>query len=146
MAAAAGVIVGLEEDGVDTSVSSRPDALVLFNPVFDNGPGGWGHNRVKQRWREISPMHNITEGAPPTTVFLGSQDKLVPVATARAYQQRMEAVGARCDVHIYDGQGHGFFNKARSARSFAQTVREMDRFLGSLGWLDGAPTMPLPDK
>ena len=71
------------------TVSSRPDALVLFNPVFDNGPGGWGHNRVKKRWREISPMHNITASAPPTTVFLGSQDKLIPVATAHAYQARM---------------------------------------------------------
>jgi len=135
VAAAAGVIYGLEEEGADTTVSSRPDALVLFNPVFDNGPGGWGHNRVKRRWREISPLHNIAAGAPPTTVFLGSQDKLIPVATARAYQARMEAVGARCDVHIYEGQGHGFFNQDRSATSYAATVAEMDGFLASLGWL-----------
>ena len=135
VAAAAGVIEGLEDDGVDATVSSKPDALVLFNPVFDNGPGGWGHNRVKKRWREISPMHNIRAGAPPTTVFLGSKDKLIPVATAYAYQERMEAVGARCDVHIYDGQGHGFFNKSRSAASFDSTVAEADRFLVSLGWL-----------
>ena len=135
VAAAAGVIDGLEGKGADTTVSSRPDALVLFNPVFDNGPGGWGHNRVKKRWREISPMHNIATGAPPTTVFLGSEDKLIPVATAHAYQARMEAVGARCDVHIYEGQGHGFFNRSRSAASYDATVAEMDRFLASLGWL-----------
>ena len=135
VAAAAGVIDGLEEKGADMTISSRPDALVLFNPVFDNGPGGWGHNRVKARWREISPMHNITADAPPTTVFLGSEDKLIPVATARAYQARMEAVGARCDVHIYEGQGHGFFNRSRSAASYDATVAEMDRFLASLGWL-----------
>ncbi|MGC6487999.1 MAG: alpha/beta hydrolase, partial [Planctomycetota bacterium] len=134
-AAAAGVIAGLEEDGADTAVSSRPDALVLFNPVFDNGPGGWGHNRVKARWREISPLHNITAGAPPTIVFLGSRDKLVPVATAEAYQERMQAVGARCDLHVYEGRGHGFFNRDRSAASYDATVAEMDRFFASLGWL-----------
>ena len=135
VAAAAGVIDGLEEDGADTTVSSRPDALVLFNPVFDNGPGGWGHNRVKARWREISPLHNIAAGAPPTTVFLGSQDKLIPVTAAYAYQERMQAVGARCDVHVYDGHGHGFFNRDRSAAAYDATVAEMDRFLASLGWL-----------
>ena len=135
VAAAAGVIDGLEEDGADTTVSSRPDALVLFNPVFDNGPGGWGHNRVQARWREISPMHHITGDAPPTTVFLGSQDKLIPVATARAYQERMRTAGSRCDVHIYEGQGHGFFNRSRSPASFDATVAEMDRFFASLGWL-----------
>lgn|GEM_PF-264705 len=142
VAAAAGVIQGLEEAGEDAAVSSRPDALVLFNPVFDNGPSGWGHSRVKQRWREISPMHNIATGAPPTTVFLGSNDKLIPVATARAYQQRMQAVDARCDVHIYEGQGHGFFNKKRDAASFDATVAEMDRFLVSLGWLQALTSAP----
>ena len=142
VAAAAGVIQGLEEAGEDAAVSSRPDALVLFNPVFDNGPSGWGHSRVKQRWREISPMHNIAKGAPPTTVFLGSNDKLIPVATARAYQQRMRAVDARCDVHIYEGQGHGFFNKKRDAASFDATVAEMDRFLVSLGWLEALASAP----
>ena len=145
VAAAAGVIDGLDEAGEEAAVSSRPDALVLFNPVFDNGPGGWGHARVQARWQEISPLHNIRKGAPPTTVFLGSQDKLIPVATARRYQERMQAAGARCDVHIYEGQGHGFFNRNRSPDSFARTVREMDRFLASLGWLEGAPTLPLPD-
>jgi dienelactone hydrolase len=47
----------------------------------------------------------------------------------------MEAVGERCDVHIYEGQGHGFFNQDRSATSYAATVAEMDGFLASLGWL-----------
>ena len=139
VAAAAGVIDGLEEAGADAAISSKPDALVLFNPVFDNGPGGWGHNRVKARWREISPLHNITDGAPPTTVLLGDKDKLLPVATARAYQRRMEQVGARCDVHVYQGQGHGFFNPDRSGASFDATVAEMDRFLESLGWLSTPP-------
>jgi len=63
-------------------ISSRPDALALFNPVFDNGPKGYGHSRVEAYCKEISSMHNITETAPPTVVFLGTEDSLIPVKTA----------------------------------------------------------------
>ena len=51
----------------------------------------------------------------------------------------MQAVGSRCDLHLYDGQGHGFFNQSRNAQHFYLTVFEMDRFLSSLGWLEGEP-------
>ena len=65
----------------------------MFNPVFDNGPNGYGHSRVKEYWKEISPMHNIDEKSPPTIVFLGSKDQLIPVATAEEYKSQMEAKG-----------------------------------------------------
>ncbi len=42
VAAATATTKAFNEEGEDTSVSCVPDALVLFNPVFDNGPvGGW---------------------------------------------------------------------------------------------------------
>ena len=40
VAAACGTLSGFDEESEDETISSRPDALVLFNPVFDNGPGG----------------------------------------------------------------------------------------------------------
>lgn len=144
VAATTGIVPGLEEPGEDAAVSSKADALLLFNPVFDNGPGGFGHARVRERYREISPMHNIAAGAPPTVVFLGTEDELVSVATARAFAEKMKAAGSRCDLHLYDGQPHGFFNEKRSPEHYALTVREMDRFLASLGWLEGEPTLAPP--
>ena len=50
VAAATGNCPELEEPGEDTKISSQPDALVLFNPVYDNGPKGYGHSRVQPRW------------------------------------------------------------------------------------------------
>jgi len=86
VAAAAATVPGLNEKGEDTTISCKPDALVLFNPVFDNGPpNGYGYDRVGERYREISPIHNIGKGAPPTIVFLGTEDELIPVATGRKY-------------------------------------------------------------
>lgn len=61
-------------------------------------------------WEDISPLHNITASAPPTVVFLGTNDALIPVATAQNYQSLMEAEGLRCDLHLYQGAAHSFFN------------------------------------
>lgn len=144
VAAATGNVPDLEEDGEDTSVSSKPNALLLFNPVYDNGPGGYGYDRVKDRYQEISPLHNIRQGAPPTIVFLGTKDSLIPVSTAEKYKAKMEAAGSRCDLHLYEGQQHGFFNRSRSEEHYKKTVYEMDRFLASLGYLEGGPTIELP--
>ncbi len=135
VAAATALTEGFEEDGEDLSVSPRPAALVLFNPVFDNGPGGYGHDRVKSYWESFSPMHNIAVGAPPTIVLLGTEDALIPVATAETYKARMEAVGSRCDLFLYEGQPHGFFN-FKNREYYDKTVAEMDHFLVSLGYLE----------
>lgn len=149
VAAATGTVPGLEEDGEDTSVSSLPNALVLFNPVFDNGPMGYGHSRVKDRFREISPIHNLSKKTPPTIVFLGTKDKLVPVSTAQRYKKLMEKSGGRCDLHLYKDQPHGFFNGPDRGGAFnpyyLKTVTAMDRFLASLGYLKGEPTIRRPD-
>ena len=142
VAAATGNVSGLEEAGESTEISSKPDALLLFNPVYDNGPKGYGYARVKDRYKEISPMHNIDATSPPTIVFLGTKDSLIPVATAEAYEAKMKAAGCRCDTHLYEGQPHGFFNKGRSQdKYYNATVLAMDKFLISLGWLKGKPTI-----
>lgn len=141
VAAATGTTKGFEEEGEDSSVSNRPDALVLFNPVYDNGPDGYGHDRVKGYWKEISPIHNISENTPPTIVFLGTKDKLIPVATAEKYKKLMEAKNRRCDLHLYKDQPHGFFNLDKNKEHYVKTVTEMDKFLASLGFLKGKPTL-----
>ena len=138
LAAFTALVPGLDDPQDDLKVSCRPDALVLFNPVFDNGPGAWGHERTGSRYREFSPAHHITKGAPPAIVFLGDDDKLIPVRVLENFRQEMEKVGSRCETRVYPGAGHGFFNKAPYLN---QTLRAADDFLASLGWLNGPPTL-----
>jgi acetyl esterase/lipase len=140
LAAACGTLQGLDESNEDLSISSKANALVLFNPVFDNGPGGYGHERLGERWMEISPAHNIKEGAPPTIVFLGTEDHLIPVSIAENYKAKMEEVGGRCDLFLYEGEGHGFFNKSKkNGEYYKKTVHQTDLFLKSLSYLRGKP-------
>ena len=126
-----------EAPAPERAVSSRPDALVLFNPVFDNGPGGYGHERVRERWERFSPLHNLVEGMPPTLTMLGGEDRYVPVATAEAFRDRMRALGARSELIVYPGQPHGFFNRdAGEGSMYDRTLADADAFLVSLGWLE----------
>ena len=132
IAAAAGTTKLLNENGEDLSISSRPDALVLLNPVIDNGPNGYGHERVKKYWKEFSPIHNLDKLTPPTIILLGTEDKLIPIETAKEFKGNMEENGVRCDLSLYKGQSHGFFNK----NLYYETLFEIDKFLVSIGYLD----------
>jgi len=134
LAAATAVIDDYNETTDDLSVSCIPNALVLFNPVIDNGPGGYGFNRIGEKYKNFSPLHNIKKGTPPTIIFLGTNDKLIPVETAYYYKMVMEKVGSRCELKLFEGEGHGFFNY-KNSENYTKTVFEADEFLQSLGYI-----------
>ncbi len=118
----------------------KPHALLLFNPVYDNGPdGGWGTARVGQRYPEFSPAHNISSDDPPTLVQFGDHDKLVAIPVAQRFQEKMKDAGVRSDLIIYEDQGHGFFNKPPYD---LQVIQASDDFLTSLGWLPPVTIAP----
>ena len=107
LAAATAIIQDHNESTDNLTISCVPNALVLFNPVFDNGPGGYGYDRIGDAYKSFSPLHNIQSGAPPTLVFLGDKDHLVPVETAKYYKLVMEKVKSRCDLSIANRSGVG---------------------------------------
>ncbi|MFO1483805.1 MAG: alpha/beta hydrolase [Verrucomicrobiaceae bacterium] len=147
LAAFVGMVEGLDDPADDLKISPKANALALFNPVFDNGPDqGWGHARVKEHYQEYSPAHNITSDDPPAIIFLGTQDKLIPVAVVERFKANMEKAGVCCVAKFYEGQGHGFFNPGKGGTDeyFYQTLLETDKFLTSLGWLKGEPTLKKP--
>jgi acetyl esterase/lipase/lysophospholipase L1-like esterase len=142
LAAFTSMVAGVDDPADDLKISPKANALVLFNPVFDNGPdGGWGYERVGNRYKEFSPAHNITSAAPPTVVFLGGKDDLISVAVLDRFKNNMTQAGVRCDTHVYEGQPHGFFNQDPYKTA---TLVETDKFLTSLGWLTGEPTLTMP--
>jgi len=142
VAAATGTLPGLDDPADDSDIPSKSNALLLFNPVYDNGPdGGWGHDRVKAYWKDISPAHNIDAKTPPAIVFLGEKDPLIPVPTAERFKKNMEEAGVESQLHTYPGQPHGFFNESKGGKKiFLDTLRKTDAFLVKIGFLKGKPT------
>lgn len=142
LAAFVGMMDGMDDPQDDRSISAKSNAMLLFNPVFDNGPGGYGYGEIKDRYLEFSPIHNISAEDPPAIVFLGDKDILIPVETAFDFKQQMEAVGVDCEVMIFEGMEHGFFNHGKhNGEPYRHTILASDAFLTELGWLQGEPTL-----
>jgi acetyl esterase/lipase len=142
LAAATALIDDYNEKSDNLSVSAIPNALVLFNPVIDNGPGGYGFERIGEAYKNFSPLHNIKADMPPTIVFLGTNDDLIPVETAKYFQKAMEKVKSKSVLHLYDGQRHGFFNY-KNFEYYKKTLTETDVFLQSIGYLQKDPIIEI---
>ena len=63
-----------------------------------------------------------------------------PVEMVTSFKEKMEAVGNRCDLILYKDQGHAFFAK-KPIKYFIETTHEIDKFLVSLGYLNGNSTI-----
>jgi len=158
LASACGTITGFDEPNEDAAVSSRPNALLLFNPAVVLAPVD-GMDLDSERMaamadrtgvdpRALSPYHHVVRGAPPTAIFHGKADRTVPYATVVAFAKAMQDAGNTCELFGYEDQGHGFFNYGRARNAmFTTTLKEADKFLAKLGYLQGEPTLedPAPD-
>ena len=138
LAACAAIAEGADEPGDDLSVSCRPEALVLFNPVttFDAeriNRFGLQADGIER----ICPLLNVAADTPPSILFYGSDDRLL--ADGKTYVDACRAVGVRADLRITPDCGHGFFNRDPW---FKQTLRATDVFLTDLGCLTGPPLIP----
>lgn len=142
LAAATALINDYNESSDNKSTSCIPNALVLYNPVIDNGPGGYGYNKIGEAYKNFSPLHNIREGMPPAIIFLGTNDQLIPVETAKYFQKAMEKVKSQCVLKLYEGQVHGFFNY-KNLEYYKKTVFETDAFLQSIGFLKENPVVEI---
>jgi acetyl esterase len=154
LAAATALLPGHDDTGEPADVSSAPNALVLFNPVLITAafPGQSDEAAEKLEMlkarlgaepESMSPYHHVRPGLPPTLIFHGRDDATVPYRHAELFTEAMTAAGNRCELVGYPNQGHGFFNAHRSDNSaYQDTVRRMDEFLVSLGWLTAAREGP----
>ena len=75
----------------------------------------------------------------PTLVMIGSGDRLVDVASARLFHDRLPA--ALRTLHVYDGFYHELFNEPAADR--ARALSDLVRWLAAVA--DGSP-VPAPDR
>lgn len=142
VAACTGVIEGREDGADDLSISSKPVAMILFNPVLDLQPEKW-HDRFKGLDpMPLSPIHQVEAEHPPTLIFHGTTDDTVPIVDAQRFCTAMTNTGSSCRLMSFENMGHGFFNLGRHGnKPFVATVLAADQFMIELGILDGTPTI-----
>ncbi|MCA9103580.1 MAG: alpha/beta hydrolase [Pirellulales bacterium] len=151
IAACTGTIDGFDEAAEDAAISSRPDAMILFNPAVvlaavGDEPPLRDPDSVRERTgvepEALSPYHHVRAGQPPTLILHGKADETVPYQTVEWFTAAMNEAGNRCELAGYEDAGHGFFNYGRNEnRYFRETLSRVDRFLASLGYVDGPATV-----
>lgn len=145
LAACTGMTDAFEAKAEDAKISSRPNALVLFNPALDlaalevaaKWPEGKGDGKTIVP--QIDPARFIKSGVVPTVIFFGTGDKMLD--HARTFSDKSKALGNRCEVFTAAEQPHGFFNRSPWQEV---TLRQTDVFLTSLGYLKGEPIVTIP--
>jgi len=135
VALSAAVFDRFDDPNEDQSTSSKPNLLVLFNPVVDaTTPARNGH--FNGRGREGSPLHHEFHSLPPTLILHGKDDKSVPYADVERFCNDARARGLPCELIGYDGAGHGFFNPSvEEGKWYRETVSAMDAFLTRFGYM-----------
>jgi acetyl esterase/lipase len=141
IAACTALTPGLEPAGEDTKISSRPNVLVLFNPVLRFGPQMLKRiDNDEALGKAISPTLHLAKDSPPTLLFFGTDDWLFK--QGEEFMQRSKALAHRAEMFTAEGQPHGFFHRPTWRE---KTLRRTDEFLGSLGYLQGKPTIQVPE-
>ena len=134
LAACSGLVAGHDEvkDGEPAFI---PAAMVLFNPVIDTSKKGYGYAKLKERYRELSPVEHVHDKTAPTLVLVGSADTTTPVTGHKLFEARMKEKKRSCRLIIFQGQKHGFFNPRGDNKNYWGTLAGMEQFLGDLNYI-----------
>jgi acetyl esterase/lipase len=57
---------------------------------------------------EGSPVNYVHDNAPPTLIFHGDKDTLVPIAQSVELERKLHDKGVECHLTVVHGKGHGF--------------------------------------
>ena len=130
------------------AIHPQPNALVLFNPILDTSKHGFGLDRFPNAGtaKKCNLLRAIRKELPPTVLFHGTADRVIPVAGSRAFAKKSLRKKNICRFHEFEGAGHGFFNFNVSFDHYEATLIAIDDFFVSLGLIEPDPDGLLHDS
>ena len=154
LAALTGTVSMFDEENEDLNISSKPNAMVLFNPGVIMSPvkeyplSVMSERRKKSATKFnlgvdpifFSPYNYIDDKTPPTIIFHGKNDTTIDPKTVVLFNQKMKKFGNNSELYLYEGKTHGFFNYGLEHNGpFVDTMRKVDDFLVNLGYIQSLP-------
>lgn len=67
-----------------------------------------GPNQTTSFLEEVSPYHRVTASAPPTILFYGGKDPLIPTTQGTDLRDKLENLGVINQFTLYPNAGHGW--------------------------------------
>lgn len=86
-----------------------PAYLNNENPLLQEILDVYGVEPTTAFLEEVSPYHQVTASAPPTILFYGGLDPLIPTSQGVDMQARLENLGVTHQFTLYPNAGHGWF-------------------------------------
>ena len=74
--------------------------------------------------RAMSPIFYVSSALPPTLIFHGDADTLVPLDQSQRFQARAKELGRRVELIIHPGGNHGWLTMMWDVRQFADWFDE----------------------
>lgn len=68
----------------------------------------YGTNPALSFLEEISPLHQATTNSPPTILFYGGQDPLIPTTQGTGVRDKLQSLGVTHEFTLYPDAGHGW--------------------------------------
>jgi acetyl esterase/lipase len=115
---------GGDAPGENLKISTKPNALVLHNPVTGVGFGA----SFFAEHPEFSPILHIQKGWPPTILSNGTDDKTTPYSGAMEFTQKMKDMGNTCELITVKGADHSC-DWPITNPNFLPTLTRMTEFL-----------------
>ena len=136
LAAATETVSGLDESDEDLFISSKPNLNLLYYPVLDNGPDGYGSTEMKARYLEVCRIHNVGATNPSTLLLLGTEDPFLSVQKEMKYKSLLEGKGISYKVKLYQGAGHPiFYYRQGGSSDYFKMLHDSEGFLRRRGYL-----------
>ncbi len=130
------------EDPVDRE-SSAVQVVAIFYPVTDLlnlgestenpgdggppksfvkafGPDATDMDRWKEMGRECSPIYFVDENLPPTLIYHGDADTLVPLDQSKRFVEKAKENGRQIELVVQPGGGHGWLTMVLDVGNFVK--------------------------
>ncbi len=78
------------------------------DPVILSLISAFGENLSTEFLKEVSPLHQLTASAPPTILFHGGMDPLIPNSQGTLLRDKLADLGIDHQFVFYPNEGHGW--------------------------------------
>lgn len=163
LASCMGTLEGFDDPLDDFKFSAYPNAMVLYNPLSDFTSSVFinriiGGKALEKKptpesqvptadqielAKKLSPLYNVHKNQAPCLILHGLDDKVIFPGQSEKFNDAMKQVGNNCSLILLPNTSHAFVcaNYKSSEEEVVNAIREGDKFLTSLGFLKGQPSL-----
>ena len=141
LAAVTGLSGSADRTAASSDVDSTPNALLLYSTGLTEPSGPW---LEVNGWK--APFAMVTEASPPTFAVHRTAGAGRRNVAVRRFCNEMHALGNICEAVEIDKRNSRYLQfRRREFTSHFDVLRRTDRFLTSLGYLEGDPQVQIGD-